>query len=35
MHISGRFRAPVLYGLSLDKVGLFSGGIYHRFVAQT
>ncbi|MBD1564799.1 hypothetical protein [Vibrio sp. S12_S33] len=32
---TGRFRASMLRGLPLVKVGLFSGEIYHRFVAQT
>ncbi|WP_187382905.1 hypothetical protein [Vibrio cholerae] len=35
VQVIGRFRASILRGLPLVKVGLFSGEIYHRFVAQT
>ncbi|CAH8191903.1 hypothetical protein VAEKB19_2590007 [Vibrio aestuarianus] len=35
VQVIGRFRASILRGLPLVKVGLFSGKIYHRFVAQT
>ncbi|NCM89687.1 hypothetical protein FP736_19275 [Vibrio parahaemolyticus] len=34
MRSFGRFRASVLRGLSLVKVGLFFGGDYQRSVAQ-